>query len=57
MMGGNQYTSQTTVVQTKYLEQIFKSHKEDIKWTIMKTVHNTDSGSDSIEQVLALHCT
>lgn len=57
MMGGNQYTSQPTVVQTKYLEQIFKSHKDDIKWTIMKTVHNSESGSDSIEQVLALHCT
>lgn len=57
MIGGNQYTSQPTVVQTKYIEQIFKPHKDDIKWTIIKTVHNTESGSDSIEQVLALHYT
>lgn len=36
MMGGNQYISRPRVVQTKYLEQIFKSQKDDINWTIMK---------------------
>lgn len=56
MMGGNQYISQPTVVQTKNLEQIFKPQKDDIKWTIMKTAHYTESGSNSREQMLALPC-
>lgn len=56
MMGGNQYTSQPRVVQTNYLEKMFQSQEDDIKWTIMKTVHNTESGSNSTEQMLAVHC-
>lgn len=35
-MEGNQYISRPRVVQTKYLEQILKSQKDDINRTIMK---------------------
>lgn len=49
MMAGNQYISQPRVVQTKYLEQILKSWKDDIHWMIMKTAQNADSGSNTVQ--------
>lgn len=55
-MGGNQSILQPRVVQTKSLEQILKSRKDDTNWTITKIAHNAESGSNSLEQMLALNC-